>query len=314
MTIVEPIEETTMSHSNLSTALETAIRESLDYLRGSLQCSLLNCESHDTVAVVGLENECAREAIARYLVGTRASAIDAALNIRADLEDTQEDRDEIYDSVIQIVRQEIDASQESRPDWVTNERNPWIAEGVWHLMMALAATCRDFHPPGLILLVNYAHIKAKDHGMDVSAIYADEDSLGLTIIETKAYKNAPNNAISDATTFFREVKNGTHDARVRQAVQIMRTALPENAQGQVSGTFWKRNRVYVCNPHYSQSDTDIDWTVRRPSLKALASTCEQIFVMPNALASFDQFFNDIADRMRRFAGELRRCTMTTPAI
>lgn len=302
----------TQAGSSLSTRLERDIGDALTYLRDTLQCCYSTCGSHNTVIVAGLaDDERVREAIARYLVGIRAAAVDAALNIKANLEDTQEDREEVFRSVIQIVKQEIDPMGDPLPDWVTRERNPWLAEGIWHLLMAVAAHRSDIHPPGLILLLSYAHIKAIDHGMDVSAVFHNSGSIGFSIVETKAYRDDLNSAISSATEFFREVKLGTHDSRIRQAVQIMRTALPASEQGLVSDSFWKRNRVYIYNPHYGRGVSSVDWTNRRPSLAELASERERILIMPNELVDFDQYFNDIADRMRGYAQELQQCTMHT---
>ena len=312
-TVGERVDEETVVGSCLSRKLETDINDALAVLKDTLRCSSSNCESHVTVIVAGLtDDERVLEAIARYLVGIRASAIDAALNIKAELEDTQEDRSEILKSVIQIVKQEVALPRDPSPGWVIRERNPWIAEGIWHLLMALAASRPDIHPPGLILLLNYPHIKAKDHGLDVSAIFDGTNGMGFSIIETKAYKDDPNGAISDATDFFREVRKGTHDSRIRQVIQTMRKALPETEQHRISGSFWKRNRVYIYNQHCSQSDGAPRWTSRRPSLEALLSANERVFIMPNDLADFDQFFDDIANRMRRYAEELQQCTTTTP--
>jgi len=289
------------------------MRVAIEYLATALQCVTTACGTHSTSIIAGWEDDdCAREAIAKYLVGLRACAIDAALHIKAELEDTQADRDEILQNVMQIVSRELDpADANTRDNWISTERNPWIAEAIWHLAMAVAASRADLHPPGRILLLDYAHIKAKDHGLDIAAIFEDGDSVGFTIIETKAYKDDPNGAIGNAVTFFREVRENQHDIRIRHAVQLMRNALSATENSRISGSFWKRNRVYICNPHY-RSDVSINWGNRRPSLQELSSTNERVFVMPSALAHFEEFFDDIAERMQCFAEELQQCTTNTP--
>lgn len=302
------------SPSYLSTLIENATTEAILYLAEILQCSHCNHGSHETVTIAGwMADDDARNAIAAYMVGIRACAIDAALNIKVELEETQVDRNELLRNVLQIVRTETETGTDlGVPNWIVTERNPWIAEAIWHLFLAIASIRGDIHPPGLVILLDYAHIKAKDHGLDVTAVFTSDGTVGLTIVETKAYKNRPNDAIGEAVNFFRQIREGTHDLRIRQAVQIMRTALPLSANTLVTGSFWKRNRVYICNPHYD-SGTQIDWSNQRPSLGLLCSASEKTLIMPNALDDFDTFFDDIANRMRRFAEELQQCSMNMPA-
>jgi len=289
--------------------IEEAMTHAIQYLGGVLEWEILEAPTHRTVIVTGWNRgSLQRQAIARYLVGLRACAIDAALNIRAKLEDSEEDRIEVLGNVIAIVGEDNAEETEEQKRRKTYERNPWIAEGIWHLCMAIAAQQHpEIHPPGVIFALNYAHVATKDHGLDVAAIYeiSKRDLFGLSLIESKAYKDNIGGAISDAVGFFREVNKRKHSLRIRQTVQIMRSSLPGDKQAQIPNSFWKRTRAYLPNPHYDAS-CRVDWTNSRPSFRTLGldGVNIDIIVMPHIINEFDNFFNEIADEMRAFARSL----------
>jgi len=245
-----------------------------------------------------------REAVAHYLVGLRICAVDAVLNVRAHLEDTVADQIEVLQSVTALVGESnTDLTDDEKPD----DRNPWMAEGIWHLCMVIASRRPEIHPVGRIVALNPLHVSAKDHGLDVAAIYQEDDGLfGLSLIETKAYKNNPNSAINSAVAFFRSVDQGQHTTRIRQAVQTMRTGLERDRQATISESFWKPRRSYLPNPHYD-SGHDINWTNPRPSFESLTPDRSNIVIMPHSIQNFDDFFDSIADEMRKFAESLQTC-------
>lgn len=218
--------------------IEHAMQNAIADLKIALRFGTLNASTHQALVVSGWDDdEFTRQAIAQYLVGLRACAIDAALNIRATLADSLEDRVEILQSVINLVGESNDELTDKSRRFKQDERNPWIAEGIWHLCMAIAAERTELHPMGNIILLDYAHIKAKDHGLDVAAIYQDSESTGISLIESKAYRNDPNGAINAAVGFFKDVDEGRHSTRIRQAVQIMRTALTAEENATISASF-----------------------------------------------------------------------------
>jgi hypothetical protein len=286
---------------SLPDAISNATRAAIETIGDLHWYQEFESESHFALVLGGFaESTRGRRAIARYLVGLRASAIDAALNIRSELEDTPEDQQEILESVYAIVGESNDdLTQEQKED----ERNPWIAEGIWHLCMAVAYDRTRLHPVGQIVALFYPHISAKEHGLDVATIYEKSGALGVSLVESKAYKSRPNAALSSAVGFFRQVDDGTHDVRIRQVVQIMRTALPPRRQRAVSGSFWKRERSYIPNPHYDAAVRK-DWSKKRDSLTDLVPDRNHILIMPHAITDFDQFFDDIANEMRAFVESL----------
>jgi hypothetical protein len=288
---------------NLSKKIEQAMNCALDYLAQTLRCTVYSDppDTHTAIIITGWnDDDETRHAIACYLVGLRGGAIDAALKIRAQLEDTPQDKIELYQNVIKIVGEDnAKLTQDQKED----ERNPWIAEAIWHLCLAIASRIVDWHPPGQILALDYAHVIAKDHGLDVAALYESGETLGMSIVETKAYKADPNKAIQKAVAFFKDVDLDLHGARIRQSVQFMRTALTPEQQSRVTGSFWKRTRSYLPNPHYD-SNCEMDWTNSRPSFRELEPPKSNIIVMPHGISNFDSFFDKISDEMRKYAKEL----------
>ncbi len=284
---------------SLPEQIEIAMESALSYLVCVLRITPQESDTHRVVLIEGWnDNQATRQAIAHYLVGLRSNAIDAALRINAFLENTQGDRLEILNNVFAIVGEDNGMSIDRKQ----HERNPWIAEGVWHMCMAIAARRNEIHPSGNIIALDYAHVIAKDHGLDVAGIYERDNLIGMSLVETKAYKDRPNDAIKDAVTFFREVDDEKHSVRIRQAVQVMRGALPIEQQSKVSGSFWKRERTYLPNPHYQYNeDNQIDWSNTRPSFRTLKTVKNNIVVMPNIITDFDNFFDQISDEMRSFA-------------
>lgn len=282
---------------SLPEQISRAIHDSYRYLVTVLNAHILESETHRTIIVTGLNNDNnTRREISRYLVGLRASAIDAALNIRSNLiEDTREGYISLLEDIYSLVGEENNLTE----DQVQDERNPWLSEGIWHLCLNISRDKANFHPHGAVIAINYPHIAAKDHGLDVIAIFENEGNLGLSFVESKAYKNDPNRAINKSVLFFKEVDNGKHSTRIKQCVQVMRASLSTEKQRLVTGLFWHRNRCYIPNPHYDTSIT-INWSNKRPSFTELAVDRTDIIVMPHIIDNFDSFFDAIADEMRAF--------------
>lgn len=285
---------------SLSTIIEQSMEEAINYLVHNLTCQAYDGGTHLAVIVTGWNDTPEiKFYISQYLVGLRACAIDAALNIKAFLydEDTADNRIDLYQDICTIVGED---NALLNVDQKEDERNPWLAEGLWHLCMTVASRKPEFHPPGNIIAQNYVHVKAKDHGLDGVALYEHQSELGLSIIESKAYKNDPNRAISKAVVFFKEIDNDQHAARIKSTVQVMRSALPPELQKKISSFFWKKNRTYIPNPHYDCS-IDMNWTNKRPSFKEIDILKDNIIIiMPHIVEDFDQFFDDVSDHMRAF--------------
>ncbi|MBV6505492.1 MAG: hypothetical protein ILNGONEN_01054 [Syntrophorhabdaceae bacterium] len=283
---------------SLPQEISIAMQEAIEYLAKTIRYEIQEADTHKVIVVSGWNNsDLTRQAIAKYLVGLRACAIDAALNIRAHLANSRSDRLEILSNVEEIIGS---SERPLSPEQIETERNPWMAEGIWHLCLVIAANKTSLHPPGKIIALDRVHIAAKDHGFDLIAIYESQRFFGISIVETKAYLDRPNQAINHAVAFYKEIDNEQHNLRIRQNVENMRVALPKKKQNLISPSFWKQIRSYIPNPHYDAKKS-MCWTNCRPSFKELIPDKNHIIVMPHIIKGFTNFFDSIAAEMRKFA-------------
>lgn len=291
-----------VSELSLNEKIEKAVKEAIEHLKNGVKYEIYEANTHRALIVKGWDNDqSSLNAVAKYLVGLRATAVDVALNVCSVLfDDTPEGKIDILNSVYEIVGEKSDSLTDIQ---IRDERNPWLAEGLWHLCMFLSKELKECHPSGEIIALGPVHVKAKDHGLDGIVLYEDSENIGLSLIESKAYKDDPNRAINKALGFFKEIDNEKHSTRIRQDISNIRSSLPLEIQRKVVGTFWNRERTYIPNPHYDSSIV-MDWTNERKSFTSLLIPREKIIIMPNIISNFDSFFNDISSEMRNFAGSL----------
>jgi len=221
------------------------------------------------------------------------------LAVRASVEDTDDDRLELLRNVEAITGTAANQlSDEKKQD----ERNPWIAEGMWHLCLFLSSRNQAFHSTGTVIALDRPHIGAKDHGFDVVALYETAQAdFGVSLVECKAYEKDPGKAINVAVEFFRAFDGGKHDARIRQVVSYFRELLHAQKQQRISPSLWKTARLYLPNPHYDAASA-VDWLTKRPSFKSLKFP---VIVMPHAVPSFRTYFDRVAMAMLAFGGTLK---------
>lgn len=278
--------------------LEGKIRECLIFLSDKLSCTVEDSISHKVVKITGWEDtDDIKKSIAMYFVGLRALAIDELFQIRMQM---WEESPASIGTLKRFVKDIIGETTTSLSTMQKqDERNPWLSEALWHLCFFIASDSNDeFHPPGKLISINSPHLSAKDHGMDVYAIFQDANNdIGFSIVETKAYKNDPNKAIQRANSFFKKVDNGTHDLEIRQYVQAQRTRLEDKYVHDFSKAFWEDKKVFIANPHYDNSIV-INWLNRRSSFDSLSPDKEFKIVMPNPINDFDAFFDEISKHMR----------------
>jgi hypothetical protein len=281
--------------------LEAAVTAALDLLEKQLQATLTTASTHRVLIVSGWSaSKATIEAIATYLVGLVMDSITSVLKVRANFLDTTDDRAEILRNVERL------SGTTSAPltaDKKQDERNPWIAEGIWHLCLLLSSRRPEFHAPGRVIALDQPHVRAKDHGFDVLAIYRSGSSFGVSFVESKAYEKDPNGAINKSVEFFKEVDNKQHDERARKAMSAMRGLLTQQEQDQVSVSLWKEARAYVPNPHYDAQYSP-KWHHARSSFKDLHVPAERIVIMPHEIQGFSAFFDQIASEMLRIANTI----------
>ncbi|MCH4826762.1 hypothetical protein [Planococcus halocryophilus] len=282
--------------------LESLIESEMKNFALKLNVSIIKAATHHAIIIDGIVNEPAIiRSIAVYMVALITNSVEANLEVRADIiEYTTVGLEEIKESVIDTIGENNNLDQ----DFIEDERNPWLAEALIHLLLVISSDVKDIHPIGEIKAVGLVHDDPKDKGLDLSALYYSK-ALGLTIGECKAYKLYPNKAISNAMKFFDGVEtNKKTGKRIRTQVQILRNFLPPDISKLATNGFWKNEKCYLTTPVYDKSKS-VNWSRKRnKTLGSLKVPIENRLVIPLEIENFDEFFNSLADEMRIFVEEL----------
>ncbi len=252
---------------------------------------------HETHSLVLISNFCQPKclrATAVYLVAAIAQSIDANLRIRSALFDEVDITRDLSADVSKVLR-EADAEAEYK----TMVRNPWLWEGISHMLVHLSRRSPLYHPSGPILAKTSIKYDVHDHGLDMIAIYGEEN-LGLTAGECKAYLADPAGGIRDASKKLGEVDSNVRDIEMRAAVNQLRTALPEAAMSALAGSFWRNERSYLpfvcCDASHA-----VNWNRGRKSLRLLAVPVARKLLMPLVLDDALKTFDAICTYMRAYA-------------
>lgn len=285
----------------LSDIINRETNEALNLLAEKLSVTDTTAETHSVVEVSGWQDSDCVEALGTYLVTLRVGIIDQAGRIIYELiGETRDYAQDILRSVDEIVKQP-ESSNESPENWKATWRNAWIAEGIWHCYMRVAMDSPTLHKWGTIIALDLPHISAKDHGQDVTALYINEDGVvGMSLVETKAYRNDPNGAISDAVKTLKDIEEGKHNTRLRQLVTSFRAVMEDTYKQLLSPSLWKNERALVPNPHYEANEATVNWGRKRTVFSGLSGP---VVVMPHAINGYDAFFDEIARTMRIKAEE-----------
>lgn len=281
---------------------EVLVESELQTFISKINVNIIDTSTHRSIIITGIENhpEVIR-CIAVYMVALISSSIEGNLQIRADLiEYTELGKTEIIESVLDTIGENNDLDQ----DFIEDERNPWLAEALVHLLLFVSNRVKNIHPVGEVLAVGLVHDDPKDKGLDLTALYQAE-TLGLTIGECKAYKLNPNKAIFNAVKFFDGVDNNRKTGkRIRTQVQILRKFLPDEISELVTHGFWKNERCFLTSPIFDMS-VNKDWKrARNKTMGKLSVPIEKRLIIPIAIEDFDDFFNALSDEMRKFVREI----------
>lgn len=285
---------------SLPDELRTRTERALENICDRIEARSARFKTHHLVEISGLTAPELLDDVATYLVGLRMESITSLLQVRDALTDSKADRDELVRNVVAIVG-EPPSSLSAKAK--TDERNPWLAEALWFLCLHAANHKPVLHPYGKIVALAPPHVHAKDHGLDVAGLFLSGELLGVSAIETKAYENNPDKAISDAVASFRKMDKGEFDQRARQSISLIRQAMSADDQARVSPSLWQQRRAYIANPHYDSS-TNVQWNGKRTSLRewpkgVVIGAC----IMPHPINSFATYFDKLALRMYDIAHE-----------
>ena len=276
--------------------LDDDIALALDVLNGLLSFSSKGYEQHYVISANGLAGNCqVVEALAVYLVGAISSCIAVNLEIREALFDKDNVNRELSEDVARVVGNDNNISDDKK----RTERNPWVWEGIGHLIFHLSLYDNPSHPPDQVLAKTQPKLNVKDHGIDVIALYGS-DQLGVSAGECKAYLQDPTRAIEDASSQLEEIDNKLRDAHIRIALSQFREVLSEEQKNLLIGTFWRNERAYfpmVC----CDATASVDWTRKRPVLERLEPPVSRKFLVPLPIENASVFFDAVAEAMRLYA-------------
>lgn len=293
----------------LSDKIDQAVNDSLDLLTRTLQFTHQSATKHELLMVTGWnQSPDVHRAIAHYFVGLCVMSVNSVLSVRADLLDTPSGIAEVRQNVEDIIGRNGKGLTKSQ---IVKYRNPWLAEALWHLCLAVSMRSSTPHPPGILFALSQPHADANEHGVDIGALYEEPNGIGLFIVETKAYKKSPSGAIRDAAKFFRKINAGEYRKKIRELILQIRKDLPASQQAKITAQLWEERRWYVPNPHYDEVTIE-DWMKKRPVLERLLKSGisrnfkppQGVLIMPNAIADFDTFFEKLAAEMMIFVNGL----------
>ena len=270
------------------------VNTSLEILSECLDIEQSDCATHSVIVVHGFEEYEALESTAIYLVSAISQNIEANLQIREALFDEVNMSRELESDVLSVV-----GDHNADDNYKIMTRDPWIWEGISHMLIHLSRYNPDFHPIGKVLAKTSIKYDVNDHGLDVIAIY-DSGDIGITAGECKAYLNNPKRAILDAANRLREVDANTRDIEIRGAVNQLRSALDEEVRSKIAGSFWRNERSYlpfVC----CDNECSCDWNRNRKSLRRLDIPASRKILFPLSLQQAHQKFDLICEIMRAYA-------------
>lgn len=276
--------------------LDVDVASALTKLNDLLSFQVSEYLSHSLILVQGLNERVeVIQGVAVYLVGAIASCIEFNLEIRAALFDEDMVTRDLYRDVVNV----IGADNDLGGDRKTDERDPWLWEGISHLLLHLSLKNNLSHPPDRLVTKTSIHLSVKDHGLDVVALYGTT-TLGVTAGECKAYLDRPTDAITDAANRLREVDEELRDAEIRAVISQFRPSLSPEQQASVVRSFWHKERAYFpmvcCNSSHS-----VNWKKNRIVLRRLKPPTNRKFLVSASIDDAESFFDAVAEAMRKYA-------------
>ena len=276
---------------------DEAVDQALDTLAERLRIREAHAhDSHTDLAVVGLADTRVIDALGLYLVGLLAGVVHTNLRLStALLEQTPEGHAQLGLDVEARLTPRADASSWVVDHFDANVRDPWIAEGVGHAVLAVRKRKDTACLSGPVAAMCVPHVKPSQQGLDLFALYDDQGMPAMALGEAKATLANGSGRLSEAIAFFRDVERGDRDVDIRMQVVVLHDALKPALQQALSGSFWKKRACYL--PVIAHGD-DVDMNLPRPALRAIARAATHKRVLHIRPDDYAGFFDGIADAMR----------------
>lgn len=276
---------------------EQAVDEALNVLAAQFDLREMHTlDSHVALAVHGLEQPAVVGALGLYLVGLLAGIVQTDLRLSTLLLDaTPEGRARLTADVEAVLEPDPDANTGARLVFNQNIRDPWIAEGVGHALLAVRQRAATPCLSGPVAALTVPHGKPSQQGLDLFAIYDDGGWPAMALGEAKATAAGGSGRLSEAIGFFRDVQEGNRDVDIRMQVVLLVNSLPAELEARLSAGFWHQRASFL--PIIAHGDV-VAMNTSRPALRNIGRTAAAkrvIFCRPNAYA---EFFGNVANAMR----------------
>lgn len=280
---------------------DAAVNDALEILvNGLLLQEAHSHDSHIALAVTGLSEVKVIDALGLYLVGVLAGIVRTNLLLSTALLDrTPEGQAQLAAEVEARLTPSAEASAQAKEDFHANVRDPWIAEGIGHAMLAIRNRANTPCLSGAVKALLVPHVKPSQQGLDLFAIYEDHGFPAMALGEAKATSANGSGRLTESISFFRGVNAGERDLDIRMQVVLLREALSDDLQRKLSSSFWHARACYL--PIIVHGD-EVDMSTPRPALRAIdrpAVAKRVIFCRP---CDYSALFSDVADAMRRAVG------------
>lgn len=280
---------------------DAAVNDALNVLADRLVVGEAHTnDSHTALDVSGLEDKAVINALGLYLVGVLAGIVRTNLQLSSVLLDrTPDGKAQLVADVEARLSPAADASTSAVADFAPNVRDPWIAEGIGHAILAVRNRVDTPCLNGPVAAIMVPHVKPSQQGLDLIAIYNEGGLPAIALGEAKATLENGSQRLTESIGFFREVEAGDRDVDIRMQVVLLREALDDSLQRGLSGGFWKQRACYL--PLIAHGD-DMDLTASRPALRAIARPVTHKRVIHCHPADYAQFFDEVAAAMREAVG------------
>lgn len=278
-----------------------SIDGALKSLKGSITVGNQQCGTHKLAVVGGLESDASTDSIAQYLFGCAAMVIDVDFSIVTNMIGTTPDsKKALKNDIEKLLGKDNKISQDKRED----ERDPWILEGLGHMLLSLSRELKSLSVGGELKTLLLVHDDVKDHGIDLLGLCMQNSQLAIAIGEAKASKKHATKAATVACKSFSEIEQAKHDMHVRRLTLTAGSGLNKAEKALLCEAVWKDRRSFVPIISHDKASKFQPEQKRTKTFGALKVGIDGILLISVSLQNYDQFFDTISDKIRSFAGKV----------
>ncbi|MGD9684057.1 MAG: hypothetical protein AB7W16_23045 [Candidatus Obscuribacterales bacterium] len=265
------------------------IQTACDAIERAISLKEHKAGTHVVTEVTGLD--AMSKEVAVYLYACLSAHIDYSLNIIESLVGTTANARKTLSNDI---RSYLIAPEDSDPElFRITERDPWILEGIAHLLMKLSRNLAPLSPPGPIEVMTDLHDDVKGHGLDQVGFFLEGELLSMNIGEAKATEKKIRTRIDDTGKTFEEVKNGVYEPHIRSRVQQLRYALSPNLQQLVTASFWENRQAFIAITGFPEQ-AGLNISSSRKCYERVGLPEERIRLIAVKLNDYRAFFEQVS--------------------